>query len=86
MASPLNGFKPQVNASSHADLSPRIRGENAISGYEGPYAGGKHLYLVRGESRLTIPNLHATEIGVPLLARLLKQAGVSYDDWHAAGG
>ncbi len=32
-------------------------------GYEGPYHGGKHDFLVRGQARLTIPNVHGNDIG-----------------------
>lgn len=50
-------------------------------GFEGPYAGGKHAMMVRKGRRVVIPNLHAPEIGVNLLARILRQAGVSRDEW-----
>jgi len=41
-------------------------------GFEGPYAGGKHLYMIKGNLRLTIPNPHKKEIGVDLLRRISK--------------
>ena len=50
-------------------------------GYNGPYAGGKHLYMIKGKLRLTIPNSHKKEIGIDLLSRILKQAGISKKDW-----
>jgi predicted RNA binding protein YcfA (HicA-like mRNA interferase family) len=50
-------------------------------GYEGPYSGGKHQFLVRGSARLTLPNPHSSEIGPSLLSRLLQQAGVGRDQW-----
>lgn len=53
-------------------------------GFEGPYAGGKHRLMVRGTLRLTIPNVHGEDIGGNLLARILRQAGISREDWDAA--
>jgi len=51
-------------------------------GFEGPFAGGKHPYMVRGDLVLTIPNPHRKEIGPALLARILKQAGISRREWE----
>lgn len=50
-------------------------------GFEGPFEGGKHPYMVRGDIVLTIPNPHRNEISVDLLSRLLRQADISRDDW-----
>jgi predicted RNA binding protein YcfA (HicA-like mRNA interferase family) len=50
-------------------------------GFEGPYEGGKHPYMVRGDTVVTIPNPHRREIGVSLLQRVLRQAGVSREEW-----
>ena len=33
------------------------------AGFEGPYAGGKHEFLVKGEIRLILPNPHQSEMG-----------------------
>ena len=37
---------------------------------------------VRGDVVLTIPNPHGGDIGVGLLARVLRQAGVSRVEWE----
>ena len=50
-------------------------------GFEGPFMGGKHPYMVRGETVVTIPNPHRQEIRDDLLARILRQAGISRDEW-----
>jgi predicted RNA binding protein YcfA (HicA-like mRNA interferase family) len=50
-------------------------------GFEGPFVGGKHPYMVKGDLVLTIPNPHRREISVDLLVRILKQAGISRDEW-----
>ena len=64
---------------THAGLVRRLR----ELGFEGPVAGGKHLhlYMTRGRQRLTIPNRYRREIGVALLVRILKQAGIKASDW-----
>ena len=49
--------------------------------FEGPYRGGKHPYMVKGDLVLTIPNPHKKEISVDLLIRLLRQANISKEDW-----
>jgi hypothetical protein len=36
----------------------------------------------RGNLTLIIPNEHETDIGPGVLSRLLKQAGISRDEWH----
>ncbi len=51
------------------------------AGFEGPYAGGKHEFLVKGELRLVLPNLHQGEIGRELLDRILRQANISRAEW-----
>ena len=51
-------------------------------GFEGPYAGGRHQYMVRGEVRLVLPNPHEGEISRDLLARILRQAGITREEWE----
>ena len=50
-------------------------------GFEGPFAGGKHPQMKRGNVTLIIPNEHEGEIGPGFLSRLLRQAGVSREEW-----
>jgi hypothetical protein len=38
--------------------------------------------MIRGDVVLTIPNPHGKDIGVDLLARILKQAGVTRREWQ----
>ena len=52
-------------------------------GFEGPYHGGKHPYMIKGNLVLTVPNPHRREIGVPLLSKILKQGQVSKEEWLA---
>jgi predicted RNA binding protein YcfA (HicA-like mRNA interferase family) len=57
-------------------------------GFEGPYAGGNHELMLRVASgrRLTLPNPHRNLISVDLLARVLRQAGVTREEWETSGG
>jgi len=43
--------------------------------------GGKHPYMLRGEIVITLPNRHDREIGVDLLRRILKNAGITPKEW-----
>ena len=51
------------------------------SGFTGPYSGGKHLFMIKDEIRLTLPNPHRQDIGVELLSRILKQAEITREEW-----
>lgn len=53
-------------------------------GFDGPFMGGKHPYMIKGDLVLTIPNPHRREISVDLLTRILRQAGISRTEWLEA--
>jgi predicted RNA binding protein YcfA (HicA-like mRNA interferase family) len=53
-------------------------------GFIGPFSGGKHQLMTRGDVVLTIPNPHRSDVGVGLLAVILRQAGISRKDWERA--
>ncbi len=69
---------PSFGPIKRADLIRALR----QAGFEGPFTGGKHQFMVRGELRLTIPNPHSGEIGRDLLARILRQADISREEWE----
>lgn len=50
-------------------------------GFSGPVSGGKHPFMIRGQVVLTIPNRHRKEVSVDLLSRILRQAGITRDEW-----
>ena len=52
------------------------------SGFDGPYSGGKHLFMVKDDRALTIPNPHKKDVGKELLNSILRQAGISKDEWE----
>lgn len=51
-------------------------------GYSGPYAGGRHEFMLRGSVSITIPNPHGSDIGPNLLAKVLRQAGITREEWE----
>jgi predicted RNA binding protein YcfA (HicA-like mRNA interferase family) len=53
-----------------------------ILGFEGPYSGGKHQFMLRSTIRLRLPNPHRRDVGRELLSRILKQAGIDKDSWE----
>ncbi len=50
-------------------------------GFDGPYAGGRHLFMVMGELKVHIPNPHRSDVSVGLVNEILRQAGISKHDW-----
>lgn len=54
-------------------------------GFEGPYQGGKHPYMIKEDLVLTIPNPHRKDIGLELLARILRQANIKKEQWIKEG-
>jgi len=57
-----------------------VRGLREL-GFEGPYQGGEHPYMVKEDLVLPIPNPHRKEIGADLLRRILKRAGIPREKW-----
>jgi predicted RNA binding protein YcfA (HicA-like mRNA interferase family) len=70
---------PPLAPVSRRELIRRLR----QLGFEGPYTGGRHEFMLGGDRRLILPNPHRGEISVDLLVRLLRQAGIDRDEWAA---
>ena len=51
-------------------------------GYNGPFSGTRHAFMQKGDHRLRLPN--QKEIGPKLLRELIRQAGLSRDEWFDA--
>ena len=68
---------PKLQPISYRDLVSKLK----RLGFTGPFGGGKHQFMIRSDIRLTIPNPHKKEIGIDLLTRILRQAGVSREEW-----
>lgn len=70
---------PKLHPVAWRDLVKRLR----AAGFDGPFTGGKHPYMIRGDVVVTVPNPHRGDIDVDLLQRILEQAGISRDEWLA---
>ncbi len=68
---------PKLTPVSRRELVQRLH----ELGFEGPYAGGRHPQMRRGDVTLIIPNPHEGEIGVGFLSRLLRQGGITREEW-----
>lgn len=67
---------------SRRELIARLR----ALGFDGPYSGGRHSFMRRGSLKVRVPNpRHGGEISVALLREILRQAGVTPEDWDSAG-
>ncbi|MFH1169952.1 MAG: type II toxin-antitoxin system HicA family toxin [Candidatus Vogelbacteria bacterium] len=64
---------------SWRNLVKRLR----LFGFSGPYPGGRHLFMTKGDFVLHIPNPHSRDISQHLLSEVLHQAGISGKDWNA---
>jgi len=71
---------PGLNPVSRRELVRKLK---RLS-FEGPFPGGKHQWMRRGGLRLTIPNLHGGLIDPGLIRRILRQAGITFDEWMNA--
>lgn len=52
------------------------------AGFDGPYSGGRHQFMLKESITVRVPNPHQTDIGKELLARILRQAGISRSEWE----
>jgi hypothetical protein len=50
-------------------------------GYSGPFSGAKHQFMIKGSQKIRIPNPHISDIDVSLIKEILRQAGISIQDW-----
>jgi len=66
-----------VAALSRKDLIRKFR----ALGYTGPFSGGKHQFMIKGTQKIRIPNPHVSDISVSLVKEILRQAGISSQEW-----
>jgi len=54
-------------------------------GFNGPFVGGKHQFMIKGNLKLHIPNPHKSkDIHIGLLKEILSQADISESEWEKA--
>jgi len=51
-------------------------------GFDGPYSGSRHLFMTKGNLKVRIPNPHKGDISKSLIGEIIKQAGISKDEWN----
>lgn len=52
-------------------------------GYHGPCAGKRHQFMRRADRTVKLANPHRGEISRGLLVRILREAGISREQWEA---
>jgi len=50
-------------------------------GFEGPYSGGRHLFMKKGALKVHIPSKHKGDISAGLVNEILHQAGIDKEEW-----
>jgi len=54
-------------------------------GYLGPFSGKRHQFMMRGRQKIRVPNPHGSgDIHVSLVKEILRQAGITHDEWDNA--
>ena len=72
------------------DMPPIISRKDLIRkfralGYNGPFSGGKHQFMVKGRKKIRIPNPHGSrDIHVSLVKEIARQAGITDKEWDNA--
>jgi predicted RNA binding protein YcfA (HicA-like mRNA interferase family) len=51
-------------------------------GFLGPYSGGKHQFMVKGNLRVRIPNPYREDVGQNLLRAILREANIDMSEWE----
>ncbi|MDI6603046.1 MAG: type II toxin-antitoxin system HicA family toxin [Patescibacteria group bacterium] len=50
--------------------------------FDGPYSGGRHLFMVKDKLKVRIPNRHRGDISKHLVSEIIRQAGISPKEWN----
>ncbi|MBU1557513.1 type II toxin-antitoxin system HicA family toxin [Patescibacteria group bacterium] len=50
-------------------------------GFDGPYSGGQHMFMIKGDLKVRVPNPHKSDISKSLVSEILRQSGISSKDW-----
>ena len=51
-------------------------------GFDGPYSGGRHLFMVKEKLKVRIPNPHRSDISKDLISEILRQASINIEEWE----
>lgn len=69
---------PRIGPIKRRDLIRYLK----LLGFEGPYSGGKHQFMVKNNITLRLPNPHKGDIGRAFLIRILNQAKIDRNMWE----
>jgi hypothetical protein len=69
---------PKISPLSFEELVRKLKSV----GFIGPFPGGKHLFMIKNQLRLTLPNSHREKIGVDLRRRLMRQGEITRSEWE----
>lgn len=69
---------PPIGPIRRSDLVRYLR----MLGFDGPYPGRRHEFMIKGTLRVAIPNPHRGDIGRGLLLEILRQAGIDRESWE----
>ena len=70
---------PRIGPIKRRDLIRYLK----LLGFEGPYSGGKHQFMVKNNITLRLPNPHKGDIGRAFLIRILNQAKIDRNMWES---
>ena len=51
-------------------------------GFTGPYPGSRHLFMKKGDFRISVPNPHRGDISEGLVAEILREIEIKVEDWE----
>lgn len=71
---------PRLIPVSRREFIHRLR----ALGFDGPYSGGQHEFMLKGDRRIILPNPHRGDLSADLLARLLRQTDITREEWESA--
>jgi predicted RNA binding protein YcfA (HicA-like mRNA interferase family) len=85
----LHGIKGRMEYSGeYMRLTPITRRELIKRlrnlGWDGPLSGGIHQFMVKGAMKLPIPNPHGGVLSVGMVSEILKETGISHEEWLSA--
>lgn len=69
---------PRLSPITRKDLVRYLR----QLGFEGPFSGAKHQFMIKKDTTLRIPNPHQSDISKELLSRILRQGSIGRADWE----
>ena len=68
-----------INLLARREIIQKLR----ALGFDGPYSGGNHEYVVKGSLKVRVPNPHSGQsVSVGLIKKIIKQAGTTPEDWE----